>query len=138
MIVFMQNCKVLNNNKYYGLPGVQAIATSTKPKRDKHPITMHEFIQQKAEVSYYGKASSTVGIPGSTLNYDRIGLFVCTAPIDGAVQEVVPTSQITSFVSILLPKVGKISRLKTYVRLQAKWILFAIYGRWRLYYFEGL
>lgn len=75
-----------------GLPAVNAVETLTETGHDKRPITAHDSIHKQAKDSYCFQASSTVGLLGSTFNYDGNEFLVRTAPIKGAVRTVVPTS----------------------------------------------
>ena len=55
-------------------------------------ITDEEFIKQQAEDEYCKEAAKSVGLPGSAFSIDKHGFLVRIAPLDGAVQKVVPAS----------------------------------------------
>lgn len=74
------------------LSAVHAIATSRDTKHDKLLVTAQKFIQGQVKYSYCRLASSTVGMPGWTFNYDRKEFSVRSPPIDEAVHKVVSKS----------------------------------------------
>lgn len=90
--MYMQDYRVINDDKGTELPEILTIATSTESEYDRPSLTTHDLVQEQAKDSYCPQASPTVGLPGSRINYDRKGLLVRTAVIDGEVQKVIPTS----------------------------------------------
>lgn len=75
-----------------GLPAVYTVSTSTNPKHDERQIIATDFVHEHGKESYCRQVSCTVGVPGSACTYDRNGFLMCPAPIDAAVQKLVPTS----------------------------------------------
>lgn len=81
--MYMGAYDLINNKEGIGIPAAQVTATSTDTKHDKRPITAQGSIQEQGKGLYCRQASSTVGLAGSTINYDENEYFVSTAPIDG-------------------------------------------------------
>lgn len=90
--MYMQDYDVYNDREGIGPPAVFATATSNETKHDKHPITAQEFTHKEVKDSYYRQASSIIGLPGSTLNFNRNEFLVRSTTIDWGVQKIVPTS----------------------------------------------
>lgn len=61
-------------------------------KHESCPITAQELIHEQPKDLYCSKASPTVRLTGSKFSYDRNGVLVRTARIEGEVQKIVPTS----------------------------------------------
>lgn len=85
----MQDYYVLNDKEGIGIPAVHDVVVSMDTEQDNGLVPAQEFIYEKAKESCFLQASSTVGLPGSTINYDRNGFLIRTAPINWAVQKAV-------------------------------------------------
>lgn len=66
---------------------------ATYIEQNERPITAHEFIHEQANDLYCLQASSMIGLPGLANNLERKRYLVCSASLDGAVQNVFPTLQ---------------------------------------------
>lgn len=66
--------------------------TWTESRYDKRPIHVNKLIYEQAKVSYCRQPSSTIGLAGSTVNYDSNRFLICTVSINVALQKVVLTS----------------------------------------------
>lgn len=88
----MQDYDELNHTKGLEIPSLHAIATSTATKHYNSPITAQELIYEQLRNLYCRSASPTVGLPRLMYNLDTNGFLVCTAPVHGSLEKVVPTS----------------------------------------------
>ena len=75
---FVENVKVLT------------LAEEGGEESDIVPITVEEFLQAQATDSFCQEKAKAVGDSDSQFDYDRYGLLVRKAPLDGALQRVVP------------------------------------------------
>lgn len=75
----------------WGTP-VRNKAISTDIEHGKGLVKENKFIYEQLKDSNCWQASCKFVLPASTVKYDRNRLLVCTSPIDGAVQKIVPTS----------------------------------------------
>lgn len=65
-----------------------AVATPTTSKDTPSESTAKEFLHEQSKDLLCRSASSTVATPGSQFSYNRNGLLVRVAPIEGVVQKV--------------------------------------------------
>lgn len=56
------------------------------------PPTLREFIEVQRTNTYCNQVCLYFGLPNTTFKYDKDGIFVRKAPIEGAIKKVVPTS----------------------------------------------
>lgn len=60
-------------------------------KHDERQMNAQDLVHEQAKGLHCRQASSIVGLPRLAHNYERNGFLTGTAPIDGAIQKVVPT-----------------------------------------------
>lgn len=88
----MQDKEVLNDNEGLGLPVAYAVVASSDTECDKRRTTAHDLIHEQVKDSYCIQGSCTVWLLGSTFNYGQNEFSVRTAPINGVVKKVFPSS----------------------------------------------
>lgn len=83
--VYMQDYVVLNEKERIGIFEVYGLAISKDTENVRPLMAAMEFIHKHAKDLYRRQPSSTVGLLGSTFNYNRKRFLAPTALIDGAV-----------------------------------------------------
>lgn len=91
-IMYMQNWDVLIDKEAIGILSVHAIMASMDTKQDEPIVTVQEFTFEHARDLCCCQTSCTIGMPSSTFIHDMNWFLVLTAPIDGAVKKVLPSS----------------------------------------------
>lgn len=86
----MLDYDVLNEKEEVWLPSVYSVVALVEKQHEKRPISSHNFIHEQMRNLYRLQPSFAVGLPVSTLDFDRNGLLVHCVLIDWAVQKVVP------------------------------------------------
>lgn len=87
----MKEYDARSDNEGVCIPELYALATSTRSRSDGRLITTQEGIHEQVKKLNCGQASSTMGFPGLTYNYDSNEFLMGIAPIDGTVNKVVFT-----------------------------------------------
>lgn len=133
MVIYIKDHGVVNGKDTMRICAKYAIATWRKPEHDIRPTASQELMYNQVKGSYGRRPSSTIGLPGSILNYDTNGFQNHTAPTDGSDQSFVskylqPSIRYHSqYTTLLVPW------RMTYVRLYAKGTYLVTHDIWRLY-----
>lgn len=72
---YMHGNNVNDDKEGVGLPPAYAVAASMEPKHDGRQITTPDFVQEQANDLFCWQASFTVGLLGSTYNYNKNGFW---------------------------------------------------------------
>lgn len=59
---------------------------------EERPLATRELVNEQANDPYWIEFSNTVEKLGSVYSYDKNGIFIRQAQIDGSLQKVIPTS----------------------------------------------
>lgn len=80
------------DKQWVQVPEIYVFATAAENDEENRQISAQVFICEQANDWYCRLASSILGLPGSTWNYDRNRLLIRISPINGVVQEIILTS----------------------------------------------
>ena len=72
--------------------GIPAVLTMAREETNVMPISLAEFLHERATDPFCQAVAQQVGTWKSKLDYDRYGLLVRKSPLEGALQRVVPKS----------------------------------------------